>query len=504
MYKLNAFKQEKRCPIVEVFSVAKDMKWYINCAISLCIMIFFRFIPAPEPMTELGITVVGLFLGCIYGWCTTNMIWPSLFALVLFAFTGYATTSEVWTNLIGNASVGIIFWLMLCVGLLKNTNLIEYIATWSITRKFTEGKPWLLIVCVYLCLIVCGLALDAIAVILVFWAIMQSLFTKVGYKKGDREVAWAMFSVVCFTQFGGFIFPFKPAVITCFGFLAIGSNGAFDGSFNYGSWIIWTSIICAVIFVVYLLISKLFFRIDLSKFKEYKVSEAKLPPLDKRQKISLIIFLCLLIVLLAPSFLPKTLFITQLCNTLGTTGAAMLAIGLVSLLKIDGKPLLSFDDLQKNNVVWSVIMMFGTALVLCACINSKDAGVSAWLQSMLLPVFGGMSPFVFVATYLILCIIITNFINNAVVGAIMIPVSYSIAVALGINPVALCACIIVFVDYGLLLPSASPSGSMLYSNGNWIPRNLLWKYCIISIVLYVAVSLFIGWPLAQYFFPWTF
>ena len=45
-------------------SVAKKQstkKWYIHTIISIAIMVFFRFIPAPEPMTQLGITVVGIF-----------------------------------------------------------------------------------------------------------------------------------------------------------------------------------------------------------------------------------------------------------------------------------------------------------------------------------------------------------------------------------------------------------------------------------------------------------
>ena len=484
-------------------SISKDAKWYINAAISLAIMVFFRFIPAPEPMTQLGITVLGLFFGCIYGWCTCDMIWPSLFALILFGFTGYTTAAGAWTALIGNMSVGFVFWLMLCVGLLKNTNLIEYIAQWSISRKFTQGKPWLFISVLFLANIVCGLCLDAIAVILVFWAIIQALCTEVGYEKGSKTAGWALFSVVVFTQFGGFIFPFKPAVFTCFGFLAVGSQGLFDGSFDYANWILLTSIICLLIFAIYMLISRFIFRVDLSKFAEYDVTKVQLPKLEKRQKICLGLFLFLMVILLAPSFLPKTWLFTQICSKMGTTGCAMLVIGIVCLLRIDGKPLLSFEGLMNKNVVWSVIFMFGTALTLCACINSADAGVTTWLTGSLQPLFGGMNPHVFVAVYLIACIIITNFINNAVVGAIMIPVSWSLSVAMGINPVALCACIIIFVDYGLLLPSASPSGSLLYNNGGWIPRDLQMKYCIVSIVLYVAVSLFIGWPLANALFPFS-
>ena len=67
--------------------MSKTVKWYINVAISLSLMLFFRYIPAPEPMTQLGMTVIGIFAGAIYGWCTTNMIWPSIAALIIDIFS---------------------------------------------------------------------------------------------------------------------------------------------------------------------------------------------------------------------------------------------------------------------------------------------------------------------------------------------------------------------------------------------------------------------------------
>ena len=105
--------------------MSKTVKWYINVAISLSLMLFFRYIPAPEPMTQLGMTVIGIFAGAIHGWCTTNMIWPSIAALIIFGFTGQVEVSGSWGKVMGNMTVGICFWLMVSVGLLKNTGLIK-------------------------------------------------------------------------------------------------------------------------------------------------------------------------------------------------------------------------------------------------------------------------------------------------------------------------------------------------------------------------------------------
>lgn len=480
--------------------MSKDLKWYLNSVISLSLMIFVRFIPAPEPMTPLGMTVVGIFIGAIYGWCTTNMIWPSIMALIFFGFTGFTTPTAAWGSLISNMTVGIAFWLMISVGLLKNIGLLNYIANWSVSRKFTQGKPWLLFVIIYLCAAVCASCLSEVAVTLAFWGLVWAMCDEVGYGKGTKTGAWATFSIALVVAFGGFLLPFKMAVISNFGFLAAGSGGAFDGSYDYGSWTVFTLTVCTIMFAVYLLISRFILRIDLSKFASYVPERKEQVKMTKQQKVCLILFAALFILLMAPSFMPKGLLITGVLKKLNTTGCAMLIIAITCFIRIDGEPLLKFEDLVAQNVIWNVILMFGTALVLCSCINNEASGVAAWLKIIFAPIFGNLSPYAFVVCYMLLGILITNFINNAVVGAILIPISYSFSVALGLNPVAICACMILFADFGIMLPSASPTGALLYNNMGWIPQKSLYKYCFLGIALFICASLFVGWPLANILF----
>ena len=56
----------------------KIIRNYINIAIIFGVMILFHFIPAPAPITPLGMQIIGIFLGLIYGWSTCGMLWPSL------------------------------------------------------------------------------------------------------------------------------------------------------------------------------------------------------------------------------------------------------------------------------------------------------------------------------------------------------------------------------------------------------------------------------------------
>ena len=49
----------------------------IHILISLAIMVCFKFVPAAEPLTPLGVEVIGIFLGMLYGWLIANdSFWP--------------------------------------------------------------------------------------------------------------------------------------------------------------------------------------------------------------------------------------------------------------------------------------------------------------------------------------------------------------------------------------------------------------------------------------------
>lgn len=64
---------------------------YINSVIAIFIMLFFPIIPAPTPITSTGMAILGIFIGCIYAWCTASMIWSSILGLALLGLTGYTT-----------------------------------------------------------------------------------------------------------------------------------------------------------------------------------------------------------------------------------------------------------------------------------------------------------------------------------------------------------------------------------------------------------------------------
>ena len=49
---------------------------YAHGVIMLALMIFFGRISPAEPLTELGMQVLGIFLGMVYGWIFVGMTVP--------------------------------------------------------------------------------------------------------------------------------------------------------------------------------------------------------------------------------------------------------------------------------------------------------------------------------------------------------------------------------------------------------------------------------------------
>ena len=51
--------------------------YWIHMIITIGLMFFFGFIPAPEPITAYGMKILGIFLGLVWGWSFCDLAWPS-------------------------------------------------------------------------------------------------------------------------------------------------------------------------------------------------------------------------------------------------------------------------------------------------------------------------------------------------------------------------------------------------------------------------------------------
>ena len=65
-----------------------SLSYYVHTAICLIIMFGFGQLPPVAPLTPLGMNLIGIFLGVLYGWVFIEIVWPSLAGLLALMLIG--------------------------------------------------------------------------------------------------------------------------------------------------------------------------------------------------------------------------------------------------------------------------------------------------------------------------------------------------------------------------------------------------------------------------------
>lgn len=284
----------------------KKNTWYwINSVISLLLMFGFGFLPAPDPISPMGMKVLGSFLGLLYGWMFVELGWPSLFGVLSLSLSGVMTMDQILVAGIGSSTFALVLFMLIFAALVDSVGGCKYIATWCITRKWMSGRPWIFISIFLFAAYVMGAAINSVPVILVFWAILYSICKQCGYKPFDQFSSFMVIGVFYASVLGLAIFPFKTMPLVVLGtFEKLGGP-----SINYLSFFLFTLPLTILCLVVYLLMGKFIFRIDTKALAQIKLEEIDKSDLklDRTKKLVLGALVLLIVLMLIPSVLQKIL-----------------------------------------------------------------------------------------------------------------------------------------------------------------------------------------------------
>ena len=122
----------------------KSKVYYIHCAVIVLLMTCFGFIPEISPVTHYGMQVLGVFLGCVYGWLIGQYIWPSVLALTVLGFYGSHSPGALYTSAYGNGTLLMILWAFIFAHIMFRSGLLEVIATTILRNKLATKGPWAL------------------------------------------------------------------------------------------------------------------------------------------------------------------------------------------------------------------------------------------------------------------------------------------------------------------------------------------------------------------------
>ena len=481
-----------------------NAKYLAHSLICLTIMYGFGLLSPLEPLTPLGMSIIGVFLGVLYGWIFIDIIWPSIAGLLALTLVGGMKPAVLLNRSFGDPIVVMMFFIFVFCAAINHYGLSRFISLWFITRKAIAGRPWLFTYTFLASIMLLGGLTSASPAAVIGWSILYGVCDVCGYKKGDGYPTMMVFGIVYAAQVGMALIPFKQAALTVMSAYETMSGTHID----YARYMLIAIAACALCSLLFIVIGKYIFRPDVSRLKNLDAArldaEGSLT-LSRVQKLVLFFLFALVALLLAPAFLDEQAIIARFARSIGiswvymflagvvrflksigNSGICMFVVGVMCFIKIDGKPLLPFKAMVDSGVAWGIIFILATVQPLSGAMADARSGVTPFLMTVLEPLFGSGSPLFFAVCMGLLATVLTQFINNGAVGVALMPVIYSYCSNMGAGPELPVIMVIMGVHLAFLTPAASASAALLHGN-EWSDARSVWKSAPLVILASLVV-----------------
>lgn len=476
-------------------------KTYLHCGIAIVLGLLIMFLlPASNGLTTDGVHLLGILVPTIYLWITVGTDWVSLLAMIALVMTGVMTNganyyASVYAGSMGNFIIVTVIACMALSAVLGSTGVIEKIATWFITRKFVQGKPYAFLSMFMLSYFIIGTFMEATAVCIMYIGLAKTICDKLGYKKGDKFYTVMMAGLYwgdAVVSAGSPISHVLPLLLIAAAAPALGVT------ISFGQWLMVGIPFEILAYIIMMLIFRFIWKPDTDKFQTYDIEEMKKasPPLSAQGKITSCLFALVVVAWLFPQFgagiWPAA--VTYL-NSVGACVPPVIALALVYVIHVDGKPIANFSDSVKSIPI-GLLIFTACVTVLGAAVNLENCGLSVWMSNLLSPALSGMPTIVIMTLLVLAAVVISQFMSDTVTMYLI----YAIAIALlgnsGINMPAFVIIVGIGAIMGLLTPAAAVPSPLFFGPEHLTMKNS-GKYCIIYLAFIFVALMVLIWPLAN-------
>ena len=169
-------------------------------------------------------------------------------------------------------------------------------------------------------------------------------------------------------------------------------------------------------------------------------------------------------------------------------------IAILSTSTLFGLRLVSWSDVEQN-VNWGVILMYGGAISLGSAM--ADTGAAEWVTNK---VFAGWehSPQALLLALCVLTTVMTEFMSNSAVIAILMPPALSLAATHGISPWMATMCVVLPSNFAFMFPMATPATAMAFSSGTFSFKEGVLRGLALDVfgLICMASLIYLVWPLS--------
>ena len=452
----------------------------ILLALFFAVFFFLISLEGPVDLSREGYKVLCVFFLCVSLW-TTNLIplsITSLLAIAMIPMMGIMNASDVY-SFFGNKAVFFILGVFILSAAMIACGLSTRLSIWVIDNW--GANPSRLLMAIYFLSAFSSCFMSEHAVAAMMFPIVLEIVNTLGLRKEDSVFGKGMFFALAWgciiggtaTVFGG------GRVLLGVEILEKTTHNASIGILEY------TKLSFPLVFILFIcgwVVLKLFFSPDITDIEPvHQVLQKKLKSMGavtiKEKGIACVMILTL---------------IAWFCfsEDIGIANIALIAIVLLFVLN-----LINWRMVEEH-VNWSIILMYGGAICLGEVMS--QSGAALWLAKHAFE--GTASPIIFLLLVAILSTVLTNFMSNSAVIAVLLPPALSMSDTYGISPSMVAMTVILTSNFAFMLPIGTPASAVAYSSRFISIGEMVRTGSLLSLLGMVAFAtlLFFYWPLLGY------
>lgn len=467
----------------------------IEIIVCLFIVVVFWFIPAPEPLTQVGMRVIGVFIATVLLLSLVDTLWPAILAVALLAHTGVCTLNEAIAGTLGSWIVYFVLMSFVMTYALNKSGFTDRLVAKFMSMKFVMKSPWTFTISMATIGFILSCFMDQIPATAFMLMFANKVYEEMGYKKTDAYPHMANIMVVYAVIVGGAMTPISHSLAI----LGIGIYEAATGAtMSLVTYLVFGVPTGIVLYVVFLLVMRFTCHPDLSKFEHFDIQKVlgKQEKMQLKEIVTVIIFFGTVIMWMLPGIaqmITDAPWVTTL-NSFGITFWAIISVVLMSVISINDEPLINIKEVINSNTNWAILLFIAIGVYLGSALASEATGINAWITANITPLTSSLSPILVVFLITIVSVIMTNLASNVSTITVMTGVGVALALSSGgtINPAGIALCTTMAGSCAYFLPSSFGAIAMLHGN-DYSDSKQIYIYSIIMMAASSVAITFIGY-----------
>ena len=465
--------------------------------ISIILCFVGQFIPSVNGLSSDAFGVIFIFIGVLLLWLTIGIDWPSLLCLFALGFIDKFGFNKVLSSSFGNSTFAFLLFTFVCTYALSKTSLIKRIALTFVNFKIAQKNSYLFIFFFLLATLILGLFISPSVLFVILLPILNEIIYLLNIEKDDKISKVLMLGLGFTVSISSGMTP----IAHVFPILAINAANIEVSTFEYIA-IAFPAGLVLFLLTYLVLILCIRPKKDGLNFENVANLKKSLQKLDKKDIITLIIFISVLVLWIVPSIFEFIYYpIYEFFNKYGTIMPPLLGTILLCVIRVEEKPLLEVGDAFKNGVPWASLIMCAATLALGEAIKSEDIGLITYLQTNLGNSLVSLSPIILLIIFALWAAIQTNLSSNMVTATLVGTVASTVIASTfsTLNLEATICIIGMLSSFAFATPPSMPHIAII-SSSETLSTKEVFIYGLIIMLLSVLVALLISYPIGLLIF----